>query len=354
MNGQFIFESEAFEFNPNFESEHDEYGFESSYENSESEVSRGSADYARWVQSSLNRILGLQLAVDGDIGTQTRSAIRSFQSQKGLTVDGIVGAQTEAALITAGGTRPPEGSTTPTTGGAFSLVNTPLPRSGPGFYSTRGATSRQYGIAETIRALQNIAAAWSISHPQGPRIGISDISFQGGGYMPPHKSHQKGVDIDIRLIRNDGVESGTRYQNREYSRTLTQELVNLIRANSVLSVRYIFFNDPQVQGVKKQSGHDDHLHVRFCAPNDSSCIRASQSEFEFEADEWEMPGSYEFNPFNFEMPGKEPPPRKKSSQEEKEHRKRRPSTEEKHEKGKARKGRDNRGEKGDANRPYRR
>ena len=62
------------------------------------EVSRGSPDYVRWVQQSLNQILGLRLAVDGIIGRQTHSAIRSFQQRQGLRVDGVVGAQTERAL----------------------------------------------------------------------------------------------------------------------------------------------------------------------------------------------------------------------------------------------------------------
>ena len=56
------------------------------------------ATYVRWVQDSLNKILGLRLAVDGIVGTQTRSAIRSFQERNGLTVDGIVGPQTDAKL----------------------------------------------------------------------------------------------------------------------------------------------------------------------------------------------------------------------------------------------------------------
>ncbi|SCX40985.1 DUF2272 domain-containing protein [Nitrosospira sp. Nsp1] len=73
----------------------------------ETEVNRSSRDYAIWVQSSLNRIMSLQLAVDGIIGTQTRSAIRNFQQQKGLVPDGSVGSMTEAALIRAGATNPP-------------------------------------------------------------------------------------------------------------------------------------------------------------------------------------------------------------------------------------------------------
>jgi len=88
----------------------------------DSEVDRGSYEYAVWVQRSLNSIMGLRLVEDGIIGTQTRSAIRSFQQQYGLTVDGIVGPQTEGALIQAGAA-PPPGDTgfdlpvTPPTGG---------------------------------------------------------------------------------------------------------------------------------------------------------------------------------------------------------------------------------------------
>lgn len=47
-------------------------------------VNRQSPAYIRWGQSSLNGILGLRLAVDGDNGTQTRSAIRSFQQRARL------------------------------------------------------------------------------------------------------------------------------------------------------------------------------------------------------------------------------------------------------------------------------
>lgn len=78
----------------------------------ESEVNRGGSAYIRWVQQSLNRLLGLQLAVDGDAGVKTRSAIRSFQQQRGLMADGVVGSKTEAALIAAGAA-PPTGHTVP-------------------------------------------------------------------------------------------------------------------------------------------------------------------------------------------------------------------------------------------------
>ena len=72
----------------------------------ESEVDRSSRDYIKWVQQSLNQILGLRLTVDGNLGPQTRNAIRSFQKQNGLTADGMVGPSTQVALKTALGGRP--------------------------------------------------------------------------------------------------------------------------------------------------------------------------------------------------------------------------------------------------------
>ena len=96
-----------------------EYGYygeiplgEADYE-LEEEVNRQSPEYAKWVQQSLNEILGLRLAVDGITGTQTRSAIRSFQQREGLLVDGIVGPQTEDALIRAGAGNPPGAASAP-------------------------------------------------------------------------------------------------------------------------------------------------------------------------------------------------------------------------------------------------
>ena len=58
----------------------------------------GSQQRIRWIQNSLNKILGLRLAVDGTMGPRTRSAIRRFQQSSRLTVDGIVGTKTERAL----------------------------------------------------------------------------------------------------------------------------------------------------------------------------------------------------------------------------------------------------------------
>lgn len=73
-------------------------------------------EYARWIQSTLNRVMGLQLPVNGEMTPETRSAIRSFQARQGLPADGIVGPQTEAALIAASGQSPAPAESTPPSG----------------------------------------------------------------------------------------------------------------------------------------------------------------------------------------------------------------------------------------------
>lgn len=89
----------------------------------EGEVNRSGAEYTRWVQQSLNRVMGLQLAVDGVSGTKTRSAIRSFQQQRGLVADGIVGRITEAALVSAGASPPPGSQGQPGQPGAPGVID---------------------------------------------------------------------------------------------------------------------------------------------------------------------------------------------------------------------------------------
>jgi Putative peptidoglycan binding domain len=64
---------------------------------------RRSSEHALWVQSTLNRVLGMRLRLTGVMNANTRAAVRSFQSQQGIPADGIVGPDTEAALLRASG-----------------------------------------------------------------------------------------------------------------------------------------------------------------------------------------------------------------------------------------------------------
>ena len=127
MKDQFSYEEEDFEYpesDDTLELEEEEFEDSEYYEDSEfenlfeleEEVNRNSREYVRWIQESLNKILGINLVVDGIIGPKTRGAIKSFQQKNRLEVDGIVGPITESELIKTGASLPP---------GAGSNVNIP-------------------------------------------------------------------------------------------------------------------------------------------------------------------------------------------------------------------------------------
>lgn len=79
---------------------------------------RRSRTYVKWVQRSLNSIMGAKLSVDGILGPMTRGSVKAFQRMAGLSVDGIVGPNTERALIQAGASNLPDSDDD--SGGAFS------------------------------------------------------------------------------------------------------------------------------------------------------------------------------------------------------------------------------------------
>ena len=107
MGNSFMYEWGPFEAEYEIWNETGEWNPEFFEEEWEGEVARNSPEFVRWVQDSLNRVMGLRLAVDGIMGPMTRSAVRSFQQRRGLMVDGVVGPMTENALRSALGPSSP-------------------------------------------------------------------------------------------------------------------------------------------------------------------------------------------------------------------------------------------------------
>lgn len=152
-----------------------------------------------------------------------------------------------------------------------------MPDSGSGF-ECYGPLEKRYGLPEVVQTLKYICAEWSKAYPSGPRLGIGNISYRGGGPMPPHVSHQKGIDVDLAPIAKTSEEIPLTWDNPKYSQQRTQELVDLIRRNPVLSVRTILFNDPGIRGVEPWAGHDNHLHVSFLSPGVGKTTFSSDQE----------------------------------------------------------------------------
>ena len=211
-------------------------------------VGPGSTGMAvRVLQRQLIEKRRASVPVDGIYGTTTRAAVLAFQKHLGLPADGKAGLQTWRWLLW-----------------HYEL---------PVFNATTlcdysvGNGTANWATGSSIGQLEATAAA--LATAGYGRIAVGDAGFEHGGDIPGHMTHKVGLDIDIRPLRTDENQCryGTNWQFSTYDRTATRALIRAIRAAAPGHVKLIYFNDPVLiaQGlVTRNTGHDDHLHVRYC------------------------------------------------------------------------------------------
>jgi hypothetical protein len=148
-------------------------------------------------------------------------------------------------------TRDYSGSERPADGGA---VNAQLPQIGinqsdrareAGYYSYSPA-DRQWGTERTAWRIQEAGKRLA---EQNLVMAVGNISKQGGGRLAPHSSHQRGVDIDLRLMGSNGRGYAGTYGSGEYSRDNTFKMIQALIDTDPQNVRHIIVNDPQLVGM---------------------------------------------------------------------------------------------------------
>ncbi len=154
---------------------------------------------------------------------------------------------------------------------------------------------RQWGRLPMISLLRSVSTEWAKRHPN-QRFALGDISEEGGGKLPDHASHQKGLDVDIYVMRNDNAPLVLQFKGNKlirqnfsavgdkvYDKKLTLELLKLFadKAHEAgISIDRVFFNDEGAQstvpgilvqndgqaGTAREGMHIDHFHLRldFC------------------------------------------------------------------------------------------
>jgi len=158
---------------------------------------------------------------------------------------------------------------------AGGLVNgVRMPDTWPGLYTydpqtqrLPGSPDRTWGTAFLVREVLDLGGWWSRTHPRQPRLGVGDLSLREGGPIIGHASHENGLDVDIRLVRGDGVEGPA--DPATYDRELTQALIDRLvtrGASLVLIGPSLDLRGP-AGIVVRWPNHDDHLHVRFPDPD---------------------------------------------------------------------------------------
>jgi murein DD-endopeptidase MepM/ murein hydrolase activator NlpD len=154
-----------------------------------------------------------------------------------------------------------------------------------------------YGTTHTVKAIKAAVSRYKQAKAGkgGPEIHIGDISARGGGPLKGHKSHQKGIDVDIGLVLKGADADETRFRtgredNLDVARTwaLIKAFIDTDEVRAVFldyklqkllyeharkqkvneSTLDELFQYPRGKGrnfgiIRHWKGHKDHFHVRF-------------------------------------------------------------------------------------------
>jgi hypothetical protein len=130
--------------------------------------------------------------------------------------------------------------------------------------SVPNAPKRLYGNERTIRIVVSVIEAYREANPRVPRVVVGDISFEYGGPMDAHVSHQIGLDVDIYYPRRDGALRAPR-SPEAVDRRLAQDLLDRFVAAGATKV-FVGYST-RLHGpdgvVIPYPNHEDHMHVRF-------------------------------------------------------------------------------------------
>jgi peptidoglycan hydrolase-like protein with peptidoglycan-binding domain len=200
------------------------------------------------LQKQLNGKRKADLAVSGSFDAGTRNAVRTFQEHMGLSVTGVVNVSTWRNLL-------------------WHYLKPVFKQ--PGLCNYNGGNAgADWGTGSTVGLLT--AAAALFNQRTAGKIAVGDISWEHGGNIVLHATHEVGLDVDIALVRKDRNQCrrpGIDYKSAQYDRSATRQLIQAIYDAAPNQVQLIYFNDPVLirEGlVERYRLHNDHIHVRYC------------------------------------------------------------------------------------------
>lgn len=201
------------------------------------------------LQKLLNEKRRSGLTVDGYYGSATRHAVRAFQGHMGLKGSGSVNLATWRNLL-------------------WHYVKPDFAETTLCDYHSGSGKAANWA---TSAAVAQVEAAAALFHRRtGLKTSHGEASFEHGGNISGHSTHEVGLDVDLGLIRRDGRHCrrlGLDYRDAQYDRARTRQLIEAVYDAAPGRVKLIYFNDPVLvrEGlVVSYPNHSHHLHIRYC------------------------------------------------------------------------------------------
>lgn len=123
---------------------------------------------------------------------------------------------------------------------------------------------RWAGFEYAVNAYYSVADA--------PPLWIRDCSPEKGGNAVGHKSHETGLDVDMRLpLLPPYTDKWDRLEGKEYGKKFHYEaaLVQVKAIRAMMEPSLVLFNDPRFtsQGLSREAAnHGNHYHIRIKPP----------------------------------------------------------------------------------------
>ena len=149
---------------------------------------------------------------------------------------------------------------------------------------------QSFGTSLTVRNVQRAIAGFRTETGFEPKIVIGALSRKVGRRLSPHRSHQSGRDVDVRLPAMPFVE-GFKLEPHEIDWHAAFALIDAFVRTGEVRVIFLerkFFRrlrragkrlgasdgriDHVLAHIRHERGHTAHVHVRFrCAPTSLEC-----------------------------------------------------------------------------------
>lgn len=152
---------------------------------------------------------------------------------------------------------------------------------GAGYRHNRGddpVDGDDWGALSLVGCIEEVGRLWE---PTGIEINVNDLSLRSGSHFSPHRSHQNGLDADLRYVRRDGrsLPLDLRRDPDDYDPVATRELLSLFAERCDIEAIFVDldslgFDTLSAEGsgevLVHQPGHSNHFHLRVAPPTGES------------------------------------------------------------------------------------